>query len=198
MIRLIAGLGNPGEKYQGTRHSVGFAVVDALAARYDARWDQWKGHWAARMVTDMEEATLFKAEDFMNISGVALAAHVNFYKLPTDQLLVVHDELDLPFGRLQLKFGGSAGGHNGVQSVIDQLGSDVFWRLRVGIGRPNQQMANSESQMPDQDQISTYVLSQFAPTERENLAAIIDESVALLVESVTREPQAVSKTIQQL
>jgi len=194
MIKLIAGLGNPGEKYAGTRHSVGFAVVDALAAQFDASWNQWKGHWAARIVTGTEEATLFKAEDFMNVSGGALAAHVNFYKLPSDELLVVHDDLDLSFGRLQVKFGGASGGHNGVQSVIDQLGTDQFWRLRVGIGRP-MSGAGERGKGTDTDQISGYVLSRFSADEEPQLKAIIDESVALLIESVTNAPEAISKTV---
>lgn len=126
---MVVGLGNPGRSYERTRHNVGFLVVDELARRYGGSWRKKKRAEAATVSLDYESITLLKPTTFMNRSGSALAG----YK-PED-LILVHDDLDLPPGDVRVKVGGGAGGHNGLRSVIGDLGSD-FTRVRVGIGRP--------------------------------------------------------------
>ncbi len=135
---LIVGLGNPGEEYTKHRHNVGFQCVVHLAARHGLRFAD-KQH-KARIATGLiagERVVLVKPFTFMNNSGQAVAALVRWYKIdPATQLLVIHDDLDLPFGTLRLRANGSAGGQNGVKSIIQLLGTQEFARARVGIGRP--------------------------------------------------------------
>lgn len=136
-IRLVAGLGNPGERYAATRHNVGFWFVEELAARAATTFSaQAKLHGAlARVTLAGHELRLLKPDTYMNHSGRAVAATANYYRIPVEAVLVVHDELDLPAGTVRLKRGGGHGGHNGLRDIVAHLGAD-FWRLRVGIGRP--------------------------------------------------------------
>jgi len=135
-IRAIVGLGNPGPRYANTRHNIGFAVVDALAGRHGASWQaKFKGRWA-KVALGANEAWLLEPETFMNLSGESVVPFLQFFRLRPEELLVVHDELDLPFATLRLKRGGGHGGHNGLRSIIERTGSRDFARLRVGIGRP--------------------------------------------------------------
>jgi PTH1 family peptidyl-tRNA hydrolase len=134
---LIVGLGNPGKEYAETRHNVGFRCVDELARRGGLRWEkprlkaeQARGRLAGR------DVTLAKPQTYMNLSGVAVVQLVRWYKVPLGDLLVISDDLDLPFGQLRLRGEGSAGGQGGLKSIVQQLRSDAFARLRVGIGRP--------------------------------------------------------------
>jgi len=136
-IFLIAGLGNPGPEYAQTRHNAGFRFLDALIAgrgawRHEARSDAR----AARVTIAGREIWLLCPESFMNHSGEAVVRLARYHKIPPEQILIVHDELDLPAGAARLKFGGGDGGHNGVADVIEKLGSKEFHRLRIGIGRP--------------------------------------------------------------
>lgn len=139
-IELIAGLGNPGADYARTRHNAGFWFVDLLA-------DQHGGHFSADNKLHGVSAEirlaghrirLLKPMTYMNLSGQAVSAAVSYYKIETDRVLVAYDELDLPRGRAQLKFGGGSAGHNGVASVIEHIGTE-FWRLRFGVGHPRDQ-----------------------------------------------------------
>lgn len=136
-MKLIVGLGNPGRRYAGTRHNVGYDVVDELAGRWNMTLTSEKFHgWFGKGVIQNEDAVLLKPTTWMNRSGQAVLAAGRFYKLELEDLLVVTDDMALPVGRLRMRAQGSSGLHNGLQSVIDQLGSDNWCRLRTGIGEP--------------------------------------------------------------
>ena len=139
-IRLIVGLGNPGAEYESTRHNAGFWWVDEFARRHEARFrEENKFHGqVARVQAHGQDTWLLKPQTFMNASGRAVVALALFYKILPDQMLVVHDELDLPPGSAKLKLGGGHGGHNGLKDIIAHLGTRDFWRLRVGVGHPGE------------------------------------------------------------
>src|SRR5262249_43935397 len=129
--------GNPGREYERHRHNVGFRVVDLLLGRARAAMTQTKfDAEVAQGSLGGERVLLLKPQTFMNLSGRSVAGAARFYKVDPEDILVVHDELDLPFGRLQLKAGGGTGGHNGLRSILADLGEDSFARLRVGVGKP--------------------------------------------------------------
>ena len=134
---LIIGLGNPGREYAQTRHNVGFMLIDRLAVRLNAHGLKMQ---AKAIVTDArygeQKILLAKPQTFMNLSGQAVQGLIHFYKLPLDHVLVAHDDLDLPFCTLRMRPGGGAGGQKGIKSTIDQLGTNEFARLRLGIDRP--------------------------------------------------------------
>ena len=143
---LIVGLGNPGEKYERTRHNVGFLVVDALAERLGVPVQKLK-HRALTNTVRLagQKALLMKPVTYMNLSGEAVGDAARFYKLPPERVLVISDDTALPLGKLRLRKGGSAGGHNGLKSIIQHLGTDQFPRLRLGVGekpRPDYDMAD--------------------------------------------------------
>ncbi len=137
MLRLFVGLGNPGKKYSNTRHNVGFNVLDRLAERYKININNigfkglyYKGHLFQKPVM------LLKPQTYMNLSGLSVSQVVNMYKIPLDKLMVIYDDLDLPLGRIRIRLKGSAGGHNGMKSIIESIGnSKDFPRLRIGIGK---------------------------------------------------------------
>lgn len=168
-MRLIVGLGNPGARYQATRHNAGFWFVEAYAAKHGAGWKA-----AARYHGDVAEAGgawLLKPATFMNVSGRAVAALAGFYKIPVAQILVVHDELDLPPGVARLKQGGGHGGHNGLRSTIAELGGADFWRLRIGIGHPGHK-----------DLVTDYVLTKPAAEDRERIESAIARALEVMPE----------------
>lgn len=159
-IRLVAGLGNPGREYEGTRHNVGFLVIDALAARAGlalAFSNSWQALWGKAA----DGCWLVKPMTFMNNSGRTVRAMSSFYKLEAAQTLIVYDDVALPLGRLRIRHEGSAGGQNGMRSVIEHLGTTAVPRLRVGIG------AAGGKPMVD------YVLGKFKDDEREELALAV-------------------------
>jgi len=162
-FRLIAGLGNPGREYERTRHNVGFMVLDKLVARSGAAWRQEK-EWKAQ-VAFHGGVVYCKPTGFMNVSGEPLGAVARFYKIAPEEALVVYDDLALPLGKLRLRPGGSAGGHNGIQSVIDHLGTQAVPRLRIGIG------AAAPGGMV------SHVLGRFAAEEAPALAEALDRAV---------------------
>ena len=131
-IRLLIGLGNPGPEYENTRHNAGFLIIDRIAARLNVTWTRERKFdgWFARA----GEIFLLKPKTFMNLSGRSVAAVTGFYKIPPADMLVIYDDIALPEGKLRLKPSGSAGGHNGIKSIIASLGSDAFPRLRFGVG----------------------------------------------------------------
>lgn len=160
---LIVGLGNPGKKYEKTRHNLGFRVIDLLAERWNF------GHFDNAFQGELGKGSalgkkvfLLKPQTYMNVSGASVAACAKFHKIPPATIWVLHDELDLPLGRLRLREGGSSGGHNGVQSVIERLGTREFLRFRLGIGRPS-------TPVPIED----YVVQSFAADEREEAESLI-------------------------
>ncbi|HEY3347160.1 MAG TPA: aminoacyl-tRNA hydrolase [Nitrospirota bacterium] len=136
-MKIIVGLGNPGPRYDGTRHNIGFAAVDAILA--EAGGGSWKGFGkalVARVRFAGEDVILVKPQTYMNLSGEAVQAVVSFYKAETEDLVVAHDDLDLPLGKTRIRKTGGAGGHNGIASIMGLLGSGDFVRLKMGIGRP--------------------------------------------------------------
>jgi peptidyl-tRNA hydrolase, PTH1 family len=153
---LVAGLGNPGREYARNRHNVGWRVVDELARRHDGSWRAKFNGQLAEIRIDGHKVALLKPETFMNDSGRSVQAAVKFFKLDPDAVLVVHDEGDLELGRLQARIGGGAGGHNGVRSVIEHLGTPEFMRLRVGVGRPGR---------GDQRKLADFLLADFRPED---------------------------------
>lgn len=163
-IRLIVGLGNPGREYETTRHNVGFWWVDEFARLHKLGFkNEAKFHGlTARVQLHGQEVSLLKPQTFMNVSGRSVGALVQFYKIAPEEMLVVHDELDLPPGVARLKIGGGHGGHNGLKDIIAQLGGKNFWRLRFGIGHPG-----------ERDQVSDYVLHDPRREERE----LIDQAM---------------------
>ncbi len=172
---LVVGLGNPGASYAGNRHNLGSMVVDNLAARLGAGFRAYKGRAdVASGALDGQRLLLMKPRSYMNLSGPPTAAVRDFYKVPLDRLVVVHDELDLPFGTLRLKLGGGNGGHNGLRSLTQALGSPEYLRVRVGIGRP-----------PGRMDAAAYVLRDFDVAERRDLDVDL-ERAADAVESLVR------------
>jgi PTH1 family peptidyl-tRNA hydrolase len=161
-IRLVAGLGNPGPEYANTRHNVGFLVVDRLAEQFGSTWER-STKWDA-VVTKYDEVFLLKPMSFMNRSGHPLFAIAQFYKIDPAEILVVLDDLALPLGRLRLRAGGSPGGHNGLESIIAQFGTEEIPRLRIGIGAA-----------PSAGSID-YVLSRFFEEEKPLVRSTIDRA----------------------
>jgi peptidyl-tRNA hydrolase, PTH1 family len=162
-VKLICGLGNPGTEHHGDRHNAGYLVVDALALRAGIALDMAK--FEGRLGTGRlgaQRVLLLKPETYMNLSGQSVGAAARFYKVAPEDVLVVHDELDLPFGRLQLKSGGGTAGHNGLKSILSGLGDEGFARLRVGVGKPE-----------GKKKVLGHVLSGFTPEERKLLPEVL-------------------------
>lgn len=153
---LVVGLGNPGREYAGNRHNVGFMVADELARRHGGSWRGKFSGQVADVRIEGHRVGLLKPETYMNESGRAVQAAARFYKLEPDAILVVHDESDLPVGRLQARKGGGLAGHNGLRSIARQLGTPEFLRLRVGVGRPER---------GDRRPLADWVLADFEPHE---------------------------------
>ncbi len=170
-IRLIVGLGNPGREYEATRHNAGFWWVDCIAAGRGATLNlEKKFHGlAARAHHAGHEVWLLEPQTFMNRSGQAVAALAGFYKILPEEILVVHDELDLLPGDARLKKGGGHGGHNGLKDIIAHLGTPDFWRLRLGIGHPG-----------DKSQVADFVLHPAGREEQARIDAAVDNSLPLL------------------
>jgi PTH1 family peptidyl-tRNA hydrolase len=166
---LIAGLGNPGPEYAGNRHNAGFMVLDELAARAGGRF---KAHKSRAEVCETRAAILAKPLTYMNLSGGPVKALADFYKIGPDRLIVVHDELDVPYGALRAKLGGGDNGHNGLKSITKVLGTRDYLRVRFGIGRP-----------PGRMDAATFVLRDFATAERKDLPFLVDRA-ADVVESL--------------
>jgi len=182
---LVVGLGNPGSEYEATRHNVGFLVVDELARRHGGRF---RSHKRARAQVvegrvGADRVVLAKPQTYMNDSGQAVAPLRDFYRVEIDHLVVVHDELDLPFGSLRLKLGGGDNGHNGLRSLRQSLGTGDFLRARVGVGRP-----------PGRMDPAVFVLRGFAAAERPDVELHVgrtaDAVEALLADGLERTQSA--------
>jgi peptidyl-tRNA hydrolase, PTH1 family len=172
---LVVGLGNPGREYAMHRHNVGWMVVDELARRHGGSYrSKFSGKLAEIRLDDLKLA-LLKPETYMNLSGSSLAAAARFFKLPTEQIAVVHDDVDLDPGRIQVRMGGGLAGHNGLRSVRQALGSAEFLRARLGVGRPGR---------GDRRPVADYVLSPFAP---EDDAEALISRAADAVETLARD-----------
>jgi PTH1 family peptidyl-tRNA hydrolase len=177
---LVVGLGNPGPEYSGNRHNVGFDVVEALASRVGGRF---KSHKARADVIEGrlagQRVVLAKPRSYMNESGGPVSSLRDFFKVPLERLVVVHDELDLPYAGLRLKLGGGDNGHNGLKSLRRSLGSGEFNRVRFGIGRP-----------PGRMDAAAFVLRDFSATERKELGALVERAAdaieALVVDGMDK------------
>ena len=164
-IKLIVGLGNPGQEYEQTRHNVGFWLLDELAWKWKVNFKDEKKFYGevARAATPDGDVWLLKPMTFMNRSGQAVAALAQFYKIKPEEILVVHDELDIPCGRIKFKLGGGNGGHNGLKDIQARLGTPNFYRLRLGIDHPG-----------DRNLVVGYVLNKPSTEHRQQ----IDDSIA--------------------
>lgn len=158
---IIFGLGNPGLRYRATRHNVGYLFLDRFAKQYKKRFRSQRGYRIARMEIDDEVVTLIKPQCWMNLSGIAVS---NILRKCTENFLVVVDDVNLPLGRTRLRSKGSDGGHLGLRSIIDELRTENFWRLRIGIGQPHEDYAR-------------YVLDSFDRDEKKTLHAVIKEVI---------------------
>ena len=178
---LVVGLGNPGREHARDRHNVGWMVVDELARRHDGSFrSKFSGQLAEVRHNDLRLA-LLKPETYMNLSGQSLSAAARFFKVAPESIAVVHDEVDLEPGRLQVRLGGGLAGHNGLRSVKQALGTADFLRVRVGVGRPGR---------GDRRPVADYVLSPFAPEEdREALVARAADAVETLARDGLDEAQ---------
>jgi PTH1 family peptidyl-tRNA hydrolase len=176
---LVVGLGNPGREYAGNRHNVGFLVADLLATRMGAKFGRNKRAHAdvaeGRLGFGGPKVILAKPLTFMNLSGAPVVALAQFFKVPLEHIIAVHDELDVPFGQVRAKRGGGEGGHNGLRSMSKSLGAKEYARVRFGIGRP-----------PGRQEPADYVLSDFAGAERKELDFLVDRA-ADVVEAVMLE-----------
>lgn len=171
MIRLLVGLGNPGPEYEATRHNAGFWWVDDAARKLGAHLSMDRSYqgFVARVNVGGQPRWLLQPQTFMNLSGRSVGALARFFKILPEEVLVVHDELDLPPGQVKLKFGGGHAGHNGLKDIQAQLGSPGFWRLRLGIGHPG-----------DRAEVSNYVLGRPRAEDREAIEAAIARSLTAL------------------
>ncbi|MGK7929934.1 MAG: aminoacyl-tRNA hydrolase [Microcystaceae cyanobacterium] len=167
--QVIVGLGNPEPKYDKTRHNIGFEVADQLATKWLCNWQnqrRFQGLLSEAKGKRGDKLYLLKPLTYMNRSGQSVRAVVDWYKLPPSSVLVIYDDMDLPLGRLRLRLSGSAGGHNGMKSIISHLGTQQFPRLRIGIGKSGQ---NKET--------ISHVLGKFSPQEQETVSKVLDLTV---------------------
>ena len=167
-IKLIVGLGNPGDKYADTRHNAGEWLIERLARRFNISLNPESKFFGktARTLVNGKEVRLLVPTTFMNLSGKAVGALASFYRIKPEEILVIHDELDLPPGTAKLKQGGGHGGHNGLKDIVAQLGNyNNFYRLRIGIGHPGHR-----------DLVAGYVLNKPSPADRDALEKVLDEA----------------------
>lgn len=164
---IIAGLGNPGLNYEGTRHNIGFEIIDRIVQSYD--FPNFSSKFSSLITSKIlggNKITLIKPQTFMNLSGEALSKTLHFYKIELDDLIVIHDDLDLPLAKVKMKVGGGSGGHNGIKSIDQHLGTD-YYRLRIGIGKPQHK-----------GEVTSFVLNKFTKEEEK----VIEETVDMLLD----------------
>ena len=167
MTKLIIGLGNPGDEYKNNRHNVGFILIDKAAENFNVNFDNnKKKSLYARAKDKGIEYILLKPQTFMNLSGESASFISKFFNIKTEDIIVIYDDMDIPFGTFKIKKGGSSGGHNGIKSLISHLQSDDFTRIRIGIGRPS-----------GGKKVNDYVLSNFSKKERQELDTVIANDV---------------------
>lgn len=170
-LHLIVGLGNPGADYAKTRHNAGFLLIEKLAAKWKSEWTKERKFQArvSRVERDGKKVLLAEPQTFMNLSGESVSALVKFYQLPLEKILVVVDDADLPLGEIRLRPGGGSGGHHGLESVAQHLGSKTYARLRIGIGRQNEAR-----------QITGHVLGKFSVAENALLGKVLERAAGQL------------------
>ena len=172
---LIVGLGNPGKQYEQTRHNIGFDVIDYMANKYniDVNREKFKGICGEGFIEN-KKVILLKPLTYMNLSGESIRELANFYKLEDDEIIVVYDDISLDIGRLRIREKGSAGGHNGIKSIIQNLGGDKFPRVKVGVGQPKDNLVN-------------HVLEKFSKEDREHIEKVIPVVSDAIVEIVKND-----------
>ena len=177
MIRLIALLGNPGREYAATRHNAAWLLADRLSFSGSLLWqEKFKGRYAS--FRDGETIVhLLKPETFMNLSGEAVQKLLAFFKIGAEELLAVHDEIELPFGTVGMRLGGGLGGHNGLKSVASALGTKDFYRFRIGVSRPKR------------GDVASYVLSRFSPEEEPLLDDLLRRAASIVEDAVRKDPE---------
>jgi PTH1 family peptidyl-tRNA hydrolase len=204
MIELTAFLGNPGKRYARNRHNAGFLLAEKLPFYNALSWqNKYKGSYAAMDKSraaeylpggfppdGVSEARLhfIKPGTFMNLSGESVAAAASFFKIKTEAVLVVHDELELPLGTISLKFSGGLGGHNGLRSMKACFGSADFWRIRIGIGRPDSRLPGEGGPPGSGEGIIDWVLSDFSEAEAETLDKVLGAAAELLTRALVGDP----------
>jgi PTH1 family peptidyl-tRNA hydrolase len=164
-MKAIIGLGNPGLKYRNTKHNVGFMLLDRIVKEKDCAY---RSDFRGKIAEVRENGKRFfflKPYTYMNLSGLAVSQLVNYYKIPAKDILVLHDDMDLPLGKMRLRSKGSAGGHNGLKSIIAELGTQDFWRLKIGVGRPTEHL-----------DVVSHVLSGFSKEEIKVLAEVLENA----------------------
>lgn len=184
---LVVGLGNPGPKYERNRHNVGFMLVDALAERWDAPSfrDKFKARFA-KTEFRRDDVLLLEPLTYMNLSGESVQRAMQFFKVSLEQVIVVHDELDVPFGELRVKVGGGTAGHNGLKSIVQHCGGNGFIRVRIGVGRPRS--GSTEG----------HVLGDFPASDRAELPDVLDKAASAVQTIITRGvPAAMNKYNQK-
>ncbi len=182
---IIAGLGNPGKKYVNSRHNIGFDALDAVAAKYniDIKKVKFNGIYGEGAI-EGEKVVLIKPQTFMNLSGECIRDFKNWYKVENDQIIIIYDDISLPLGKMRIRPKGSAGGHNGIKSIIYQIGSEVFPRIKIGVGSPEN---------PDYD-LADYVLGHFSKGEIEVLVPVAvkaAEAVGEIIKNGTEKAMSV-------
>lgn len=177
MIRLgIIGLGNPGYEYSNTRHNIGFMVVDYLQEKFSfTPWKRKDKNLISSGKINNTEVYLVKPQTYMNLSGIGVKSFIDKYKINPKEILVVQDDLDLAIGTIRIKFNGKDGGHNGIKSIIKEINTSEFYRLRIGIGRPQ-----------SKEEIIEYVLSDFSPEELSTIGKII-KFTPQIIETIIKE-----------
>jgi peptidyl-tRNA hydrolase, PTH1 family len=174
-VFLVFGLGNPGKEYKDTRHNIGFQVIDEIAKTFRIPIKQYacKAVFGRLIRKVGEEIILIKPQTFMNLSGESIAECLTKFNCTPDNILIIHDDIDLPYGTVRLKNGGGSGGQKGIKSAIEKLGTGDFCRLKIGIGRPN-----------DSENVVSYVLETFNCSERKDLPSIVQESIVTVLDFV--------------
>ena len=183
MTKLVIGLGNPGEEYKNHRHNIGFIIIDKLAQNLSLKFDNnKKKSLFTRAKLNNTDFILLKPQTFMNLSGESALYISKFFNIKPEDIIVVYDDMDIPFGTFKIKKGGSSGGHNGIKSLIAQLQTDDFIRIRVGIGRPS-----------FGKKVNDYVLSSFSKSERENIDNDLGEDVIDAIKTVLFESYTIAQ-----
>lgn len=194
-MKLIVGLGNPGEKYVGVRHNLGFEVVEELVKKIEVEDGKWKFEkkfkseilkWIPDQVGDDKTVILAKPQTYMNNSGLAVKLISSYYHLASSDIIVIHDDLDLLLGKIKVRTGGAAAGHHGVESIIKALGRDTFTRIKLGIG-------NDKSHAGEHQRVhfeaEKFVLEVFLPGERPKVKSMIKQAVSILEKLILDNPE---------
>jgi len=184
-MKLIIGLGNPGPEYDGTRHNIGFQVLNHLADRLEIRLEKEKfeANYGSGHIGD-ESVLLVKPQTYMNLSGIAVRRFTEFWKVPTEEVLVLHDDVDFSLGTMRLVYGAGPAGHNGVTSLIAELGSKDFYRLRLGVGRPLK------------GDVVNFVLTRFEPEQQDEVLEIVKKAAEASQVWVTEGPEVAKRRLK--